>query len=396
MALVIGAAVVAGVVTTEAPRRTFDAAEAATPPPRPPLVVVENLPQLKERLDREAASRRFMGAVLVAKGDRILFRQVYGKASYEQDQPLSLDSRFRLASVSKQFTTAAILTLQDQGKLSVDDALCEWIQPCPAAWAPLRLHHLMTHQSGIPDLMAQANWGMTRTTYRTKDELIAAASRYGLQFQPGTKVRYNNVGFNLLASVVERASGVPYETYLQQTFFSPLGMTNTGSDADGQTQGLVMGYANYPSGLAPQPLANVSIVYGAGALYSTMDDMLIWTHALHHGRLMEGASYADMIASHNPPDMPNERGRAPRAWGYGINSNRLGERVSPAFSDREIYHTGSWAGFRNIVTYQPEADVTVIVLSNNYHLRDQVFLISQQAMAEALGRPFPTGLRAAD
>ena len=396
LTLVIAAAAVAGVLTTEAPRRVFEADEAAAPPPRPPLVVVEDLPQLKARLDREAEARRFMGAVLVARGDRILFRQVYGKANYERNEPMRLDTRFRLASDSKQFTAAAILTLQDQGKLSVDDALCDWIQPCPPAWAPVRLHHLLTHQSGIPDLMAQANWGMTRTTYRTKDQLIEAAARYGLQFQPGTKIRYDNVGFNLLASVVERASGMPFETYIQQTFFDPLGMADTGSDADGQAQGLAMGYANYPSGLAPQPLANVSIVYGAGALYSTLDDLLIWTRALHHGQLMKAESYADMIASHNPPDTPNERGRPPRAWGYGLYTNRLGERVAPAFSDREIYHTGSWAGFRNIISYQPEADVTVIVLSNNYHMREQVFLISQQAMAEALGHPFPTGMRAAD
>ncbi|TAJ38090.1 MAG: serine hydrolase, partial [Brevundimonas sp.] len=77
---------------------------------------------------------------------------------------------------------------------------------------------------------------------------------------------------------------------------------------------------------------------------------------------------------------------------YGIFSNRLGDQVRPSFQDRQIYHTGSWGGFRNLMLYQPEADVTVIVLSNNYHLRDQVFLISQQAMAEALGREFPTTL----
>ncbi|RZJ80270.1 MAG: class A beta-lactamase-related serine hydrolase, partial [Brevundimonas sp.] len=169
LVLVIGAAVAAGVLTAEAPRRVFQAEAAAAPPPRPPLVVVEDLPQLKERLDREGAARRFMGAVLVARGDQVLFRQVYGKANYERNEPMRLDTRFRLASDSKQFTAAAILTLQDQGKLSVDDALCDWIQPCPSAWAPVRLHHLLTHQSGIPDLMAQANWGMTRTNYRTKD-----------------------------------------------------------------------------------------------------------------------------------------------------------------------------------------------------------------------------------
>ena len=89
--------------------------------------------------------------------------------------------------------------------------------------------------------------------------------------------------------------------------------------------------------------------------------------------------------------MPERRGPH-RAYGYGIYVSALGERTSSPFSDRQIYHTGSWAGFRNLVSYQPDQQVTVVVLSNNYHLRDQVLLINQQAMAEALGRPFPAAL----
>jgi hypothetical protein len=99
-----------------------------------------------------------------------------------------------------------------------------------------------------------------------------------------------------------------------------------------------------------------------------------------------------MIADHAPADWPDERGRPRRDWGYGLFSNSLGRRVRPDFLDRQIYHTGSWSGFRNLVTHQPEGEVTVIVLSNNYHQREAVFLLSQQGMAEALGRAFPTAL----
>lgn len=366
-----------------------DVAEAAVPVARPPVIVVEALPQLAQRLAREGAAGRFSGAVLVARGDRVLFRQVYGMADYETGQPLALDSRFRLASISKQFTAAAILKLQDQGKLTVGDPVCQWIQPCPAAWAPLRLGHLISHTSGIPDIMQQAQWGVVRVTPRTKQQLTDASAQYGLSYPPGTKIRYNNAGFNLAAVVVERASGMAFETYVRDELLTPLGMSDTGSDAGGDATGLVMGYANFPGGLTAQPQANVSVVVGAGALYSTMDDLLTWNRALHNGKVLTDYSYAQMIASHNPPDQPKERGRAPRAWGYGVFTNSLGERVEPSFSERQIYHTGSWSGFRNLVTYQPEADVTVVVLGNNYHQREQVFLISQQAMAEALGHPFP-------
>ncbi|HEY0599679.1 serine hydrolase domain-containing protein [Brevundimonas sp.] len=369
--------------------RPLPAASAPEPaPPRPPLVVVQDLPRLTEQLERWGGSGAFTGGVLVAKGDRILFRQVYGDADRSLGKPLELDSRFRLASVSKQFTAAAILRLQDDGVLSVDDPVCRWVDPCPAAWAPVRLHHLLSHTSGIPDLMARPGWGVRRVTPATPEELTADSAQYGLQFPPGTKVRYNNAAYNLLGYVVQKASGLPLQDYLRDAFFEPLGMADTGFEDD--ASGVVMGYANLAGGPTPQPDHNVSIIFGAGALYSTLDDLLVWERALHGGRLLSPESYAQMIADHAPADTPDERGRPRRDWGYGLFVNSLGRRVSPAFDDRQIYHTGSWSGFRNLITHQPDSDVTVIVLSNNFHQREAVFLLAQQGMAEALGRPFPT------
>ncbi|MDO9078695.1 MAG: serine hydrolase domain-containing protein [Brevundimonas sp.] len=361
------------------------------PPPRPPLVVVESLPQLTEQLNRWGASGQFTGGVLVARGDAVLFRQVHGFADRRLGTPLALNSRFRLASVSKQFTAAAILRLQDDGLLSVDDPVCKWIQSCPAAWASVRLHHMLGHSSGIPDLMARPGWGVRRVTPATMEELTAESTQYGLQFPPGTKVRYNNAAYNLLGAVVEKASGKPLHIYLRTAFFEPLGMADTGYDDDASD--VVVGYANLGGGgPSPQPDHNVSIIVGAGALYSTLDDLLVWQRALHHGHLLSPRSRATMIADHAPSDTPDERGRPRRDWGFGLFNNSIGQRVSPAFMDRQIFHTGSWSGFRNLVSYQPDSDVTVIVLSNNFHQREAVFLLSQQAMAEALGRPFPTAM----
>lgn len=359
-------------------------------PPRPPVEVVEQLPDLKAQLDRWGASGQFTGGVLVAKGDQVLYRNVHGWADRSLMKPLALNSRFRLASVSKQFTAAAILRLQDEGKLSIQDPVCQYIQPCPAAWADIRLHHLLSHTSGIPDLMARPAWGLRRVTPATPEELTADSMRYGLQFPPGTKVRYNNAGFNLLGAVVEKVSGLGLHAYLQQAFFKPLGMNDTGYD-DGQSD-VIMGYANLAGGPTPQPDANVSIIYGAGALYSTLDDMLIWQQALHRGHVLSPLAYRLMVADHAPEGTPDERGKPRRLWGFGIYEKALGRQVRPEFTDPQIFHTGSWSGFRNLVTYQPDADVTVIVLSNNYHQREAVFLLSQQGMAEALGRPFPTSV----
>jgi len=383
-ALVVGGSALAAVVTARP--ESLHAAFASAAAPRPPVQVVEDLPLLAERL----RDSRFMGGVLVAQGDRVLFRQIYGKADYQNDIPLTLETRFRLASVSKQFTAAAILKLQDEGVLDVRDPVCKWIQPCPEAWAPVRIHHLLSHTSGIPDLMARPGWGARRITPATLDQLTEDSKLYRLQFVPGTKVRYDNAAFNLAAAIVEKASGKPYEVYLREALFKPLGMTETGL---GDASNLARGYANFPGGLAAQDNANVSIVIGAGAAYSTLDDMLAWQRALHHGRVLTPDGYAQMVADHAPAEA-HERGRAKdRLWGYGLFTDAIGRRVSPSLEDRQVFHTGSWSGFRNLVTWQPESDVTVIVLSNNYHQRDQVLLIAQQAMAEVLGRPIPTGMK---
>ncbi|CAN5229528.1 serine hydrolase domain-containing protein [soil metagenome] len=380
---IVGVAAWAGVRTAE-PVATVVSQPA--PVVRQPVIAVEDLPQLSASL---TAHNRFMGGILVARGDQVLFRQVQGPADVAAGRPLALDTPFRLASVSKQFTAVAILKLQDAGKLDVDDPVCKWIQPCPAAWAPIRIRHLLSHTSGIPDLMARPAWGLRRVTPTNLAQLTEESKLYGLQFEPGAKVRYDNAGFNLAAAIVEQASGMPFETYLRTTLFEPLGMTHTGL---GDAPDIATGYANFPSGLAAQTQPNVSVVTGAGAIYSTLDDMMVWERALHGGRLLSRASYEQMIADHAPSDTPDERGRPRRTWGYGIFTNRLGRQVAPSFEALQIYHTGSWSGFRNLVLYEPEQQITVIVLSNNYHQRDEVFLLAEQGMAEALGLPFPTVL----
>ena len=372
--------------------------ESAASPPAQAQVeamaeVADALPQLRARLDALAQQGRFNGAVLVTQGDRLLLREAYGVADVVTGQALSPDDRFRLASVSKQFTAAAILRLQDEGRLSVDDPVCRWISPCPEGWAPIRLSHLLSQTSGLPDLMDRPGWGERRVTPATLAELTRETEQFRPRFEPGSRADYNNAGYNLLAEIVERVSGVPSETYLQTAFFQPLGMTDTGSDADDRGHGVVQGHNYGGAGLVPGPVANVSIIAGAGALYSTLDDMMVWQRALHGGRVLSEAGYRQMIADHGPADQGLPEGARPRGWGYGLFTSDLGSGAAPPFSAWQIYHTGSWAGFRNLISYLPSDDVTVVVLTNNYNQRDEVFLIVQQAMAETTGHAFPTGLQ---
>ncbi len=344
-------------------------------------------PRLKERLESQGATGRFSGGVLVAKGDQVLLRSVYGMANHARSQPLTTSSRFRLASLSKQFTAAAILRLQDRGVLTTSDPVCKWVQPCPKAWEQMRLKHLLAHQSGIVDLMARPDWGKARWTPTTPAQLTQGSAALDLKFQPGTRSAYNNTGFNLAGVVVENAARMPFHSFLKREFFAPLGMSDTGYE-NGEVPHLAMGYANLAEGLTPQPRSNASVVFAAGGLYSTLDDMFRWQRALHGGKVLSAASYAEMIADHDGKGTAIPSDGIPRRWGYGLFTAQLGLHVQPAFAAPQIFHTGSWAGFRNLVSYQPEADITVVVLSNNFHQQDAVFLIVQQAMAEALGLPF--------
>src|SRR5690606_14529945 len=129
-----------------------------------------------------------------------------------------------------------------------------------------------------------------------------------------------------------------------EDILAPAGMADTGlEDTDGK---VIMGYATFPGGVAPQPDYNPSIIFAAGAMYSTLDDMLRWNRALHGGKVRSAQSYGRMIAPHHPPHEGVEPGRPPRDYGYGLFVSALGDRVEPAFRDRQIYHTGSWSGFR--------------------------------------------------
>ena len=365
--------------------------EPAAAPARPAPSPARAPATLDAWLQAEAAADRFSGAVLVAQGDRVLFRRAYGLADRENSVPLTPEHRFRIASLSKQFTAAAVLRLQDQGKLSVNDPLCRWVQPCPEAWAPVTLHHLLSHTAGVPDLMGRPDWGQVRWAPHTPAGLTAASAALPLEFPPGERVGYSNAAYNLLGQVVERASGRSFAEQLRADVFPAAGLQNTGYD-DGSTA-LAVGYRPTAEGLLPQRQSNADVVFAAGALYSSVDDLHRWSRALHGGRVLSPRSYAGMIAAAEPGRYrARERRGVPQVFAYGLFVGSPGLRVRPGFADRQIFHTGSWAGFRALTTYQPDSDVTVVVLSNQYDAEEAVLLTTQRALAETLGRPLPTAV----
>ena len=354
------------------------AASAVAPKPARPIV------ELGPWLQQQSVAGRFSGVVLVAQGDSVLFRQAYGLADRAANTPMTPQARFRIASLSKQFTAAAVLRLHDRGVLDIDDSVCRWIAPCPDAWRPVTLHHLLSHTSGIPDLMSRPDWSDVRWSRQTPASLTAASAALPLLFPPGERAEYSNAGFNLLGSVVERATGQPFAVHLRASLLEPLGLTDTGWD-DGSTA-LAVGYSSD----APQRGSNAGVVFAAGGLYSSAEDLFRWTRALHSGRVVSPASYARMIAAANPERYRSALRRGvPQTYGYGLFIGAPGLRVQPGFDDRQIFHTGSWAGFRAFAAYQPETAITVVALANDFGQDEAVLLAAQRAMAEALGRALP-------
>ena len=372
-------------ITVGACRDTAPEAKGAAAEPAPPVV------RLGPWLQGEAAADRFSGAVLVARGDTVLHRGAYGLADRGTRAPLTPETRFRIASLSKQFTAAAVLQLQDKGVLSVDDPVCRWIKPCPEAWAPVTLHHLLSHTSGIPDVVGRKDWSKIRWAKQSAAEMTAASAALPLEFQPGEKIGYSNAAYNVLGDVVERATGRPFAEHLRTALLEPLGLKNTGWD-DGGTP-LATGYSAGAEGLIPRRKSGADVVFASGALYSTVDDLFRWNRALHGGRVLSAKSYARMTAAAAPERyLTRERLGVPQTFGYGLFIGPRGMRMTPGFPERQVFHTGSWSGFRALATYQPDADVTVVVLSNNYEQEHEVLLAAQRGMAEALGRPLPVGL----
>ena len=162
-------------------------------------------------------NHQFMGAVLVARGDKILFKKAYGSANLEWNIPNTTTTRFRIASVTKQFTAAAILLLEERGKLKLEDPIKKYYPEAPAAWDKIALLNLLQHTSGIANYTEEPDMGSWMTQPNTPAGLVKRVRDKPLQFEPGAEMRYSNTGYVLLGIAIEKASGMSYAAFLKKT-----------------------------------------------------------------------------------------------------------------------------------------------------------------------------------
>lgn len=302
--------------------------------------------RVDEYLNALVRQDRFSGAVLLARDGKVLLSKGYGMANFEDETPNTPQTKFRLGSITKQFTAMATLILQERGKLSVQDSVCKYVENCPAAWQPVTIHHLLTHTSGIPNMTSFPEFRKIKMFPSSPLESIATFKDKPLEFAPGERFNYSNSGYILLGYIVERASGQPYADFLRENIFKPLGMNNTDYDVNSSIiKHRASGYTRGANGIANADYINMTIPFAAGGLYSTVEDLYLWDRAFYTEKLVSKKSLEAMST-------PFKDG-----YGYGVG---IGEQ----YGLKAIEHGGGIEGFSTYLSRFPVENATVIVLSN--------------------------------
>jgi CubicO group peptidase (beta-lactamase class C family) len=305
-----------------------------------------DLARMEEVVQSYVSEKKFMGCVLLARGSNVLLNKGYGFANLEWEIPNSPAAKFRLGSVTKQFTAASILLLQELGKLKVTDPVKIYMQDAPAAWDKITIFNLLTHTSGIPNFTSFPDYESQEPFATTPEKLVARFRDKPLDFPPGEKMNYSNSGYVLLGFLIEKISGESYEKFVQENIFTPFGMKDSGYDSN---SAIILhraaGYVPGPTGPTNAGFINMTVPLSAGALYSTTEDLLRWEQGLFGGKLLSPSSLQEMT-------IPFKNDYAFGLLVHSVNGRKV------------IDHGGGIEGFNTTLAYYPDDKLTVIVLGN--------------------------------
>ena len=291
-------------------------------------------------------SHQFMGSVLVAQGDKVVFEKSYGDANLEWNIPDDSLTKFRIGSMTKQFTAASILLLEERGKLSTSDSVRKYMSDAPAAWDKITIYNLLTHTSGIPSFTSFPDYRTSEGTPTTPQALVDRFRDKPLEFQPGEKWNYSNSGYVLLGYLLEKISGQTYTDFVTENIFKPLGMKDSGYDSNSAViPHRAIGYSPSPKGPVNSGYIDMTIPFSAGALYSTTHDLLLWEQALYGGKVLSAASLKKMTTPYK------------ESYGCGL-------AITTAKGHLQYEHGGGIEGFNTEMAYYPDDKLTVIVLAN--------------------------------
>ncbi len=306
----------------------------------------------------------FQGVVLVADRGKVVYQRAFGQANREWSVPNTLDTRFNIASISKQFTAALILRLVDEGRLELDQPIANYLPEYRSdVGRRVTLHHLLTHQSGIPNYTSLPYvWSDSLTQRYTTEDLIRRFGSLDLEFEPGAHYRYSNTGYLLLAAIAERVTGQPFDALLSQRVLAPLGLQHTGvDDRSALVEKRASGYEKTTQGYRPVAGMYMKNLQGAGNLYSTVEDLFRWDQAWYtHDLLSKKAvktlekSYTEASATWIPPYAST--------YGYGVALAEI--PLTKKKSVPMVFHSGHIKGFSSFYARFPADQQAVIILSN--------------------------------
>lgn len=312
-------------------------------------------PQLEQKIDElltaHVAVNGFSGSILLASKGQALVTKGYGYANREWQIPNTPQTKFRIGSVTKQFTSMLVMQLRERGKIQLEASVCTYITPCPDAWKPVTIHHLLTHTSGIPTYTGIPVWRETNMVPKRRDQIVDYFRELPLQWVPGERFAYNNSGYYLLGVVIESVTGRKYEEVLQELILTPLDLKDTGYD---WTRTILprraSGYSGRGDAVVNAAPLDMQQPYAAGSLYSTVEDLLKWDQALYTERLLTAAAKQIMWTPFRENYAYGWTVAPPAPAAFGGHARQL--------------HTGGINGFTSVIVRLPGPNVTVIVLAN--------------------------------
>jgi D-alanyl-D-alanine carboxypeptidase len=346
---------------------------------RPPVSAAAAATDLASALDAEVAAHFPAdmpgAAVLVRKGDQILLRKGYGAADLEHHLPVLPEMVFRLGSLTKQFTAAAIMILVDAGKLSLRDDVRKWVPQYPDHHEAITVENLLTHTSGVPSYTDQPGFGSRSREDLSHEQLLAIFKDLPRDFAPGTQWKYSNSGYYLLGLIIEKVSGQSYAQFVADKIFGPLGMKHTRyGDKDPVLPGGVRGYVRLAKTARPAETISMKPPFAAGALISSVDDLALWDAAIAAGKLLKPESWRRVFTP-----MKLASGEATK-YGFGwFLSNYEGHPVQS--------HGGGIPGFSTAILRMPAERVLVAILSNSIPPATDLTGLALKLAGLAVGKP---------
>ncbi|HYG58217.1 MAG TPA: serine hydrolase domain-containing protein [Symbiobacteriaceae bacterium] len=294
----------------------------------------------------------FSGAVLIVRDGKTILSKGYGLADRERNVPVTPLTRFRIGSISKHFTAAAVLLLNEQEKLAVTDPICRYMADCPPQWQGMTIHHLLTHTAGLNNHTDMQAFHAMLDRPTDMAALMDLMRQVPVRGKPGDEYRYGNSGYMILTYIVEQVSGQPYHAFMDSHFFDPLGLENSGTVlTESDLSLLADGYRLMGGQVYDGQDLHPSILQGDGALYSTVWDLHRWGDALYGDKVLSRASRNAMFTAHVPVDTTS-------GYGYGWSVQR-----GPA-GEAHLHRGASSDGFEGVFLTLPDEKLRIVILTN--------------------------------